>query len=157
MSSSQQAGSAYHVSALRYAEAVRPLYVGVENEREERHRPRLDQLFEKAEDNYRPGQSSSSSLLIRSNVASTAHTEPSINEDYHDEVAREGFQRTKARALLAQTTLIRNVDGEDQFVGLHGFDHAGSIYLRNRRARNPQSRQSYEQARIRKRNSREKG
>ncbi|UZJ52767.1 hypothetical protein CBS101457_002087 [Exobasidium rhododendri] len=169
------AGSVYHVSSLRYAEGSRSIHLGASPsspaasyENQTRRRD-LDALFEKAEDDYRPGQSSSASLLIRSNIVSTASqygigklsTLKGRSEQghYENETAQDGFQRTKARALLAQTTSMRtNGDDDDQFVNSHGLlNNGGSIYLRNRRAKIPQSRQNYEQMRRERRMSRKKG
>jgi hypothetical protein len=168
-------GSAFHVSALRYAEASRPIYVGrpASSPPSNGRRPKrdLDTLFEKAEDNYRPGLSSSSSLLIRPSAATSLESEPASlrdngytagagrQNDHADEIARDGFQRTKARALLANTIPRLALGGTDyQGRSLQNPLHdSRSIYLPSRRAKNPQSRQSYEQSRNRRRLLKEKG
>lgn len=149
-------GSAYHLSSLRYAQGSKSNVANVPTLRpsspvhSSTSRRQFSRLFQDAEDGYRPGQSKSSSLLIRSNAIPTDALTTVISE------AREGFQRTKVRSILAQSVPMEENQGVDEFLGIQISDIGSSIYLHNRRAKNPMSRASYDRERKRKRIAKQK-
>lgn len=146
-------GSSYHLTSLRYAKpsasctvSLAPLANGDDTGRSRR----IDRLFEKAEEDYRAGESSSSSLLIRSNVVPLEVKSTNIIDVATDIDANEGFLRTKARSLLAQSVHLGETDSDDA-ISSALIESGGSIYLPRRRARNPLSRDSYEDDRRKRR------
>lgn len=152
MASKPVGGSVYHLSSLRYAEGSTSISQS-SSLVQTTTRSRLDEIFEKAEDDYRPGQSNSSSLLIRSNVLSV---DTALDPSDEQSQARDGFLRTKARAVLASSTPIGGAEEEDALLGVHLSELGSSIYLRNRRAKNPLTRAGYDKLRTKKREVRER-
>ena len=164
---SQSAGSLYHLSSLRYAQVGRSPghYVARQAaETADQHTTvpldLFQSRFQRAEDSYRSGQSSSSSLLIRpqagpSRAAVTVNDAvDGDNDDAGEREAREGFQRTKARAMLANSVPYRASGPQEPAVNMREVDQGSSIYLRNRRARHPLSRSSWERVQARRRKGR---
>lgn len=164
---SQSAGSLYHLSSLRYAQVGHSpgLYVARQAAEapDQQTTVPLDPFqsrFQQAEDSYRSGQSSSSSLLIRPQAgpSSAAVTCNDVVDGDDDDAGEregiEGFQRTKARAMLANSVPYRASGPQEPAVNMREVDQGSSIYLRNRRARHPLSRSSWERVQARRRKGR---